>query len=536
MPRRDRDEFLRGGGGSNGGGDIIDDEEGIEYGERLTRRSISVQNRGSSSLRPAQILDQEVLFNVAERALERSFVLVQLLLSMYATYIRYHAIVARWQRYGSIAMEDAIAAVQSRMLNIRCAMKRLVLIMRWILCYGEMALLHVEDLLIFIRRRNRFQPKRNRTIDEIGNDDCYMWFGRNNNRELRLLFRHWRIPHTFRTPSRHVFQGEECFIIFLHHICTGKPFTYMAHDDFGGDPRDFSKMFDQMTYHLYYHFYNKISGTSLGQWIPSQLTICRRLIHNALADGAIWTTQYVNGEIVDEEWVFHHFDFDSFRPFGFLDDTDVPTARTGTAPRRRRNFAPDTQRALYSGYLRKHGLKAQVVWLPIGIIGSVFITEIRQNDNGAQNMSNLNNYLVRLLSGFLLANLLLPCLYCDGIFAILVTIVPRYVNPTPAQHLINMRMASLRECIEHVFADHATRFKLFNLPHNLHLFDRGVKIRQLSLVSFFILNCYYCIDGTRCRDFGHHTPSLETYLPLDEELTPPPAVNLGDVWDFTRRA
>ena len=54
------------------------------------------------------------------------------------------------------------------------------------------------------------------------------------------------------------------------------------------------------------------------------------------------------------------------------------------------NYESDIQRAFYSGYLHRHGLKAQVVYLPIGIIGSVFITEIWQNDSGVLNMSGLS--------------------------------------------------------------------------------------------------------------------------------------------------
>ncbi len=49
---------------------------------------------------------------------------------------------------------------------------------------------------------------------------------------------------------------------------------------------------------------------------------------------------------------------------------------------------------------------------------------------------------------------------------------------------------------------------------------------------FFMLNCHYCLGGTRSRYFGHAPPTLEEYLPLDEELPPPPAVNLEDVYNF----
>ena len=143
----------------------------------------------------------------------------------------------------------------------------------------------------------------------------------------------------------------------------------------------------------------------------------------------------------------------------------------------------------------------------------------------------LCDYLCWLLSGYSIRGLL-PCLYCDGIFAIHPTIMPRYVNPTPEQVYLNLKFASERQCIEHVFGDHRTRFKLFSMLHYFHLFDCGVKVRKQCLLSFFMLNCYYCLDGTRLGYFGHATPTLEEYLPLDELLLPPPAVDLGDTWDF----
>ncbi len=80
-------------------------------------------------------------------------------------------------------------------------------------------------------------------------------------------------------------------------------------------------------------------------------------------------------------------------------------------------------------------------------------------------------------------------------------------------------MASLRESIEHLLADHETRFRLF-------------KTCKLCLVSFFTLNCFYCLGGTRYWYFGHIPPTLEESTPLGEELLPPPAVVLGQVWDY----
>ena len=507
-----------------------DDEEArIEYGIRRSRRATSFEYRDSSSLSPAQIMEQEVYYTHAEDALAQSLYLAQVIALLLTPYHYFSSMMNNWQRHGNIA-SDVISDVQEKLCQIKERIETMLFLVRWIISYGELSLLYAEDITIFIRRRNRFQPPRFRRIEEINRQDCYIWFGLNPH-DLMRLFWSWRCPDVLRTSDRHVFTGEECFIIFLFHMIKGTPFTEMARHTFGGDPRYLSNMFELMIDHLYMTFYNKISGTSLGQWIPRYLNRCRELIHGALSDGALHETEYVNGEVVNQTWIQHHFDIDTFRIFGFLDDFAIPTARPATEASRRHHFEHDIQRAFYSGYLRRHGLKAQVVYLPIGIVGSVYITELRQNDNGVQNMSGLNNYLLNLVRGIFFGGLL-PCLYCDGIFRVLVTILPRFSNPTPDLHLLNVRLASLRECIEHIFADHRIRFRLFSVPHYLHLYNQGVKVRRMCLVSFFVLNCYYCIGGTRCRYFGQIPPALEDYLPLNEVLQPPPAVDLGEVWNY----
>jgi hypothetical protein len=137
------------------------------------------------------------------------------------------------------------------------------------------------------------------------------------------------------------------------------------------------------------------------------------------------------------------------RVFAFLASLMIfamPTARPGSSATRIHDYESDIQRAFYSGYLCYHGLKAQVVYLPIGVIGSVFLPELWQNNSGLLNMSGLNDYLVGLLSGNLVGHLL-PYLYCDGIFANLATILPWYTNPTPEELLLNLKLASQRQCI-----------------------------------------------------------------------------------------
>jgi hypothetical protein len=136
----------------------------------------------------------------------------------------------------------------------------------------------------------------------------------------------------------------------------------------------------------------------------------------------------------------------------------------------------------------------QVVYLPIWLIGSIFITEISQNDNGVLKMSELNDYLCWLLSGHLICRLL-PCLDCDGILAIHPTILPRYVNPTPEQAYLNLKFALEQQCIKHVFGDHWARFKCSHCHIVFIFFDSKDKVQRQDLLSCFMLICITALIG-----------------------------------------
>lgn len=127
----------------------------------------------------------------------------------------------------------------------------------------------------------------------------------------------------------------------------------------------------------------------------------------------------------------------------------------------------------------------------------------------------------------------MPALYCDGIFAVLTCILPRYKDPIPIlrQHLLNLRMFAEREGIEHIFLDHYVHFGILQKPQLLMLFSSGVKVRKICLISWFILNCYYCFNGTRCEYFGQISPTLDNYIPLGEQIDPLLAVHSSNVWD-----
>jgi hypothetical protein len=238
-------------------------------------------------------------------------------------------------------------------------------------------------------------------------------------------------------------------------------------------------------------------------------------------------------------------DRESFRPFAFIDCFGVQTNRVGDSLVRRRSAAGplvhDLQRAFYSGYFRKHGLKCQIVFLPNGMIGSVFIAALAHNDRGMVNLSGINEYLVALLDGIFVPPdfQMYPAIYGDGIYQVLLCIISRFTgNLSAAEKALNIRMAGVRISIEHLFGLHHNLFALFNHPDLLRLYHRGPDIRNLTLMSFFILNCYNCLNHSSSAMFGLDPPSLAEYIPLDENIPPAPVISdqqLGTVFDFGNR-
>ena len=147
-------------------------------------------------------------------------------------------------------------------------------------------------------------------------------------------------------------------------------------------------------------------------------------------------------------------------------------------------------------------------------------------------ISGLNNYIYRLLRGVHVGGLL-PCLSGDSIFAVLAFIVPSFRSPSnPVDKIINIRLNMLRVVCKHINVDHINLFSLCWLPRYLWLHKKGRQVWRLPPNSFFLQNCYYCIRGTHCRYFGKIAPTLEHYIPTDEVLVPPPAVDLGTVYQF----
>ena len=237
---------------------------------------------------------------------------------------------------------------QDQGLSVGChkkAMEHICVATTWIIAHIECLYLDIEDRLYFVHTVRPFQPNRLRRISEFTDDNhSHQYFGFKLH-ELRSLLLHWRIPTLFR-EANYVFEGEGALLIFLFHIRTATPNTQMARDMFGGDPRRFTHFIRAITDHLYTTFYHKISGDSMRMWIP-YINEFRSAIWDKLQDGIINETDRQGTEI-DWEILLPE---DTFRIFGWLDDTDMRTNR----PRSGRVISEDqatgelrdTQQAFY---------------------------------------------------------------------------------------------------------------------------------------------------------------------------------------------
>ena len=61
----------------------------------------------------------------------------------------------------------------------------------------------------------------------------------------------------------------------------------------------------------------------------------------------------------------------------------------------------------------------------------------------------------------------------------------------------------------------------------------GMHCYMLLFNSFFLLNCYVCLNESP-NNFNLRPPSLEEYIPLDEILIPAPVIDddlLGEIYN-----
>ena len=99
---------------------------------------------------------------------------------------------------------------------------------------------------------------------------------------------------------------------------------------------------------------------------------------------------------------------------------------------------------------------------------------------------------------------------------------------------VNRILAAVKESAKHLFCIHTNVFGLFSIPQRFKLLVHGVECSKMILNSFFLMNCYTCMNQSP-NNFDIHPPSLEEYIPLSEGLKPAPTVSdntLSEVYNY----
>ena len=112
-----------------------------------------------------------------------------------------------------------------------------------------------------------------------------------------------------------------------------------------------------MALHLYDTFYHKISGDLMHMWMPHVNGFCQAVWSKISGTCSIHETTDTNNNTNISSVHYLNIPQDSFRIFGFLDNTGFCTTAPGIETRRRYGFYADPQRSFYSAYFEGHGIK-----------------------------------------------------------------------------------------------------------------------------------------------------------------------------------
>jgi hypothetical protein len=183
---------------------------------------------------------------------------------------------------------------------------------------------------------------------------------------------------------------------------------------------------------------------------------------------------------------------------------------------------------MYSGYLKRHGLKVLTVVFPNGIIAYLYgPISARENNIALLNMSWLNEHLIALQPEIAERrangeNILFFSLFGDRIFPYLMCITHAHEAPLGGvlpQWLVaeNLAMNSLRTSVEWPYGDIIVLFHIMQHKHNKKYFLStgllNVALHQQFRVVFFLYNCYVCFNGNKfTKFFDLPPPSLADYL------------------------
>jgi len=308
---------------------------------------------------------------------------------------------------------------------------------------------------------------RHRTFDLLHPGWCYQ-FTRFRVLQLRELYQLLEFPAVFALTNRgHKASSEEAFILTMSKIATGHSNVALA-DIFG-----FSG--DGMVSLIYRFMIGVLDNKARG------------LLHDG--DGCLrrWAPLFPDfAEIIKKKLNMPQYGglaFATCRLIGFLDCKFDETCAPGSGPMMDEELADRweeadlIQEAVYSGYVKAHGIKVLTVLFPNGITGYLYgPISGRENDIAVLNMSWLNHQLL-LLQEEVTAALargeaaVYFSLFSDSIFPYRLCITHKHEPPLGGElherlEAENMATNSVRTSIEWTYGDIIV---LFHVLHETYV-------------------------------------------------------------------
>ena len=356
---------------------------------------------------------------------------------------------------------------------------------------------------------------RNRTFDQLNPRWCYA-HTRFRIDHLRRLYHALDLEPIFLMTGRRRVSSEEAFILALVKLATGQ--TNVDLRDVFGEPSD--ERIGYIFRHTIHVLDEKCNGILYGNSIERWAHLFETF------------AEAIANKLNTEPYGF--LQFISFRIMGFLDATMKETCTPASGPAEDRPRAPrhpdydELQEAVYSGYMKIHGLKALTTVFPNGIVPFMYgPISARENDIAAVNMSALNAHLIALQPLVTAArangmNAHYLSLFGDGIFIPQLCITCKHKAPIggfllPRQVEENNAMNSVRTSVEWPYETITNLFHILHAKYNKHLLRRNREVNftlhaQLRVI-FFLYNCYVCLNISKFGEFfDMDPPSLEEYL------------------------
>ena len=346
-------------------------------------------------------------------------------------------------------------------------------------------------------------PKKNRTIN------CFSDSQANSNTrfskgELRDILQELfgSQPSNTYTFCKNKFTYEETVLLALDYMANGVKFSKMV-DTYGGDWTRYTYPINFFSRYIHQKYYHRLSGKSMRYWAPSVPEFRK----------AIWLKVCFDENGRKDVFV----DLNRFRTYGWIDAMQHSMCRPGGGPTNvdddRRDDENRIQRAFFTSYGKMWGMKTQALYLPNGMIGSVYFTSVSHNDKGVVNLSGIEVELKTALENYMMDDMSYPAIYGDEIYEPSEVLI----KANGQQSLLILRLTSTRGDVEHVFGLTSNLWKRVRVKHTWRLLKMKKFVRAHLFSIFFMTNVYTCIHGNKtATKYGFETVPLSTYLDVNE--------------------